>query len=329
MDEPDSAFKRREFLKSLGAAGAGLLLSGSSRAAGADAKSGIGSVPRRKFGRHDLMVSSLCLGGYTLASATSDEVAFRIVDEAIDHGLMFMDNAWDYHQGRAEELMGRALDGKREKVFLMTKACTHDTGGRREAMAMLDESLKRLRTDYLDLWQIHQVDSVAQVERAFGPGGVVEALDEAKRVGKVRFVGFTGHHLPEVHLAMLARKYPFDACQFPLSGFDAHYESFQRKVLPVVIEQGIAPLAIKSLLGNARAVREGVVRASDAIRYVLSLPVATVVTGVDTVEFLRENIRTAAEFVPMDAEEMLAFERQCAPHAADGKWEWYKRKVES
>ncbi|MFZ4683356.1 MAG: aldo/keto reductase, partial [Terrimicrobiaceae bacterium] len=158
-----SRHERREFLKRLGLAGAGLLLGGKTFAEGPSA-----TVPRRKFGRHDFTVSSLCLGGHTLRKA-SDEEAQQIVDTALALGLDFFDNSWDYHGGRSEELMGRCIKGKRDKIFLMTKVCTHDTGGRKEAMDILEQSLKRLGTDHLDLWQVHAVATMSQVERAFAP----------------------------------------------------------------------------------------------------------------------------------------------------------------
>ncbi|MDQ3684391.1 MAG: aldo/keto reductase, partial [Acidobacteriota bacterium] len=170
-----------------------------------------GEIPRRPLGRTGVEVSALALGGYHIALAKNKKESIRIVHEAVDAGVTFMDNAWEYHDGRSEELMGKALEGRRHEVFLMTKVCTHGRD-RRTAMRHLDESLKRLKTDYLDLWQVHEVVYDNDPELHFAEGGVIEALDEAKRAGKVRFVGFTGHKHPAIHLKMLSYDYPFDAC---------------------------------------------------------------------------------------------------------------------
>jgi aryl-alcohol dehydrogenase-like predicted oxidoreductase len=284
-----------------------------------------GEVPRRKFGKTGDVVSALGLGGHTFALAKSEPEAIRIVQEAVDNGMTFLDNAWEYHNGRSEELMGRALaEGKlRDKVFLMTKCCTHGRD-KKVAMQQLEESLRRLRTDHLDLWQIHEVVYQDDPARHFAPGGAIEALAEAKQQGKVRFIGFTGHKDPAIHLDMLSRNFPFDSCQLPLSGFDASFRSFQKRVLPELIKRGIAPIGMKSLNGTADAVKKGVIQAADAIRYAMSLPVAVTVSGIDSLELLRENLRIARGFTPMNRDERLAFEKQCAVYAADGRFELYK-----
>src|SRR5690606_16001578 len=214
----------------------------------------------------------------------------------------FMDNAWEYHEGKSEILMGKALEGRRDKVFLMTKLCSHGRD-KKFAMQQLEESLRRLKTDHLDLWQIHEVVYHNDPELHFREGGAIEALTEAKQQGKVRFVGFTGHKDPSIHLDMLRRNYPFDSCQIPLSGFDASFRSFQREVLPVLNERGIAQIAMKSLNGSADAVKKGVIKPEDALRYVLSLPIATLVSGIDSLEVLRKNIKIAQEFKPMSPDE--------------------------
>ena len=284
-----------------------------------------GEVPRRKFGKTGVVVSAMGLGGHTLALAKTEAESIRIVQEALDNGLTFMDNAWEYHEGRSEDLMGKALaeGGRREKAFLMTKLCTHGRD-KKVAMQQLEESLRRLRTDHLDLWQIHECVYYNDPERHFATGGAAEALLEAKQQGKVRFIGFTGHKDPVIHLEMLAHDFPFDSCQLPLSGFDAHFRSFQRRVLPELNKRGIAPIGMKSLNGNAEAVKKGIIRAADAIRYAMSLPVAVTVSGIDSLEVLRENLRTAREWVPMTREERLAYEGQCAAYAGDGRYELYK-----
>lgn len=334
MEQPPSS-DRRSFLQKVAVAGAGI--AAFTREAAAqntewttpENVAAKGEVPRRKFGKTGIEVSLLGVGGHTFAEAKTDEESIRIIHEAIDAGVTFMDNAWEYHDGRSEKLMGRALSdgGRRDKVFLMTKVCTHGRS-KEVAMAQLEESLKRLKTDHIDLWQIHEVAYENDPELHFAKGGVAEALLEAKKQGKVRFLGFTGHKHPDLHLKMLSHDFPFDSCQLPLCGFDAGFRSFQKQVLPVLLQKGIAPIGMKSLNGDARAIKEGIVRAEDAIRYAMSLPVATVVSGMDSVALLRENIRIAKAFTPMSKEERLAFEKQCAAPGADGRFELYKTSIE-
>lgn len=328
---------RRTFLGRLATAGAGALVVRSVRITEAAAKdedasfspnenlAAPGEVPRRKFGKTGAIVSAMGLGGHTFAMAKSEAESIRIVQEAVDGGITFLDNAWEYHEGRSEELMGRALaeGGLRDKAFLMTKCCSHGRD-KKVAMQQLEESLRRLRTDHLDLWQIHECVYDNDPERHFAPGGAIEALVEAKQQGKVRFVGFTGHKDPAIHLEMLSHDFPFDACQLPLSGFDAHFRSFQKRVLPELNKRGIAPIGMKSLNGTAEAVKKGVIKAADAIRYAMSLPVAVTVSGIDSLKVLRENLRTARAFTPMNRDERVAYEKQCAAHAGDGRFELYK-----
>src|SRR6185503_2177887 len=204
----------------------------------------------------------------------------------------FLDNAWEYHDGESEKRMGRAIADRRESVFLMTKVCTHGRDAR-VAMRQLDESLRRLRTDHLDLWQIHECVYDNDPDRHFAKGGVVEALERAKAQGKVRYVGFTGHKDPAIHLRMLSFGFPFDACQLPLNGFDPHFRSFQTRVLPELARQGIAAIGMKSLGGDGRAIRKKAAAVSDARRYAMSLPVSTTVSGVDSLTVLRQNLKIA------------------------------------
>jgi predicted aldo/keto reductase-like oxidoreductase len=269
------------------------------------------------------MVSLLGVGGHHLGQAKTVAEAVRIVHEAIDSGINFMDNAWEYHDGESEKRMGRALADRRESVFLMTKVCTHGRDSK-VAMRQLEQSLQRLKTDYLDLWQIHECAYYNDAERHFARGGVVEALDKARRQGKVRYVGFTGHKDPEIHLRMLSYGFPFDACQLPLNGFDASFRSFQTKVLPELGRRRIAAIGMKSLGGDGRAVRKRAVSVQDALRYAMSLPVCTVVSGIDSIRVLRQNVRVAAGFSPMSARERRAHEEKLAAHAADGRFEMYK-----
>lgn len=225
-----------------------------------DGKEATDLVPHRTFGKTKDRVSAMGIGGHTLGLAPTLKEATRIVDEALDAGVNFFDNAWEYHDGRAEEWMGTALEGKRDKVFLMTKVCTHGRD-KKVALKQLDESLKRLKTDHLDLWQVHEVVYENDPDWHFAKGGVIEALDEAKKAGKVRYVGFTGHKHPRIHLKMLVHDYPFDAVQMPLNCFDGTYRSFEQLVLPELNKRGIAPLGMKSMGGNGRPIIKGAITA--------------------------------------------------------------------
>jgi aryl-alcohol dehydrogenase-like predicted oxidoreductase len=277
----------------------------------------------RPFGKTGVEVTAISLGGYHIGLLKDDNEAVRLARQAIDEGITFLDNAWEYHEGRSEELMGKAMEGRRDEVFLMTKVCTHGRD-RRLAMRQLEDSLRRLRTDYLDLWQVHEVVYDNEPELHFAKGGVIEALEQARREGKVRFVGFTGHKSPEIHLKMLSYDYPFDACQMPLNCFDATFRSFERKVLPELELRGIAAIGMKSLGGEANMVNAGAVTAEEALRYAMSLPIASVVSGIDSLEVLRQNLRVARGFTPMSDDEMRRLRDRCAQLAADGRFEHYK-----
>jgi uncharacterized protein len=281
-------------------------------------------IPLRALGATGEMVSMLGLGGHAIGKMPNANDAIRVVQTAVDAGVTFMDNAWEYHDGRSEELMGKALEGgRRQRAFLMTKLCTHGRG-RTEAMRQLEQSLRRLKTDYLDLWQIHECVYENDPERHFARGGAVEALADAKRSGKVRFVGFTGHKHPDIHIEMLKTNFPFDTCQLPLNCFDASFRSFERHVLPILLARGIAPIGMKSLGGDARQVKQRVITAEEGLRYALSLPVATVVSGMDSLQVLRKNIKLASAFRRMTAREMEALRRRVSEEAADGRYELYK-----
>ena len=281
-------------------------------------------IPRRPLGRTGVEVSAIGLGGSHLAEAKSKKESLQIVHEAIDAGINFMDNAWEYHDGRSEELMGKALEGgRRQQVFLMSKVCTHGRG-RKTAMRQLEESLRRLRTDHLDLWQVHEVIYDNEPDLHFAADGVIEALEQAKRDGKVRFVGFTGHKDPAIHLRMLAHDYPFDTCQLPLNAFDATFRSFEQQVLPELLRRGIAPIGMKSLGGYGEAVKKRALTVTEALSYAMSLPVATTVSGIDSLKVLRQNIRLARGFTPLNQADMQSLRDRCATDAADGHFELYK-----
>lgn len=330
QSDEENAFKytdRRRFLKRIGVVGAaivaGELLPATAVSQESQPSASLETVPRRAFGRTGVEVSILGVGGYAMAEAKTEAEGVRIVHEAMDAGVNFMDNAWEYHDGRSEEWMGKALKGRRDQAFVMTKVCTHGRDAK-VAMQQLEQSLRRLQTDHLDLWQVHEVIYDNDPDLHFAKGGVMEAIAQAKQQGKVRFVGFTGHKDPAIHLKMLAHNFPFDSCQMPLGPLDATFRSFEQNVLPELKRRAIAPIAMKSLNGTAAAVKQGVITAKEALTYVLSLPVATLVSGMDSLEVLRINLEIARTFTPMKPAAMQALRDRCASHAADGHLELYK-----
>src|ERR1700758_1129668 len=268
----------------------------------ADAQSGA-EIPRRPLGRTGLEVSAMGIGGYHLGSVNSEAEATQIVNEALDAGVNFFDNAWEYHQGLSEERLGRALKGKRDRAVVMTKVCTHGRD-RNVAMRQLEESLTRLQTDHLDVWQIHEVIYENDPDLIFALNGAAEALLEAKRQGKVRFLGFTGHKDPSIHLKMLSHNFPFDTVQMPLNCLDATFRSFETNVLPEVTRRGIAALGMKSLGGSGELVREGAVVVTMGLRYAMSLPVAVTISGVDSIEVLHQNLQVARGFQALSSAQM-------------------------
>ena len=281
-------------------------------------------IPTRPFGRHsDVRVSALAFGGHHMGDAPDEGTAIRMVRTAVDGGISFFDNCWEYHRGKTEVWMGNGLKGIRDRVFLMTKVCTHGRD-KNLAMSMLEESLRRLQTDHLDLWQVHGMGFDNDPELFIRPGGAAEALEQAKKQGKVRFTGFTGHKDPAVHLRMLATGYPFDAVQMPLNAFDAQFRSFERQVLPELNRRGIAALGMKPLNGHGDAIEKGAITAEEALRYAMSLPVTTTITGIDKPEVLQQNLKIAQSFQPMSASEMQALRDRVRIYAADGRFELYK-----
>lgn len=323
--KPNSNFSRRKFLQAAATIGAAPLIAkrNISGEVSMPPQTLTGSIPKRDVGKTGAQVSALGLGGYHLGSANTDQVANEIVAKAIDYGVTFFDNAWEYHDGLSEERLGRALKGKRQNVFVMTKVCTHGRD-KKVAMRMLEESLRRLGTDHLDLWQIHEVIYENDPDLIFAPGGAAEALMEAKQQGKVRFIGFTGHKDPEIHLKMLSHDFPFDTVQMPLNCFDATFRSFETQVLREATRRGIAVLGMKSLGGSGEMVRHGGITAQQGLRYAMSLPVATTISGIDSLEVLGQNLAVAMNFQPFSTAEMKDLREHCQRLAADGRFELFK-----
>ena len=288
-----------------------------------------GTIPRRKFGRHADMISAIGLGGHHLGNAGTQAEATSIVHEAIASGISFFDNCWEYNDHRSEEWMGRALaGGYRDKIFLMTKVCTHGRDGAL-GLKMLEESLRRLGTDHLDLWQAHAITYDNDPELAYRPGGILEAFDKAKAQGKVRYVGFSGHKSPAIHLDMIERGYAFDSVQMPLNAFDGQFRSFEASVVPEARKRGIAVLGMKPFNGAGEPFHAGdlAITPDEALRYAMSLPVATTITGMESLDVLRQNVRIASNFTPMSGAEMAALRARMADSAADGRFEKYKTSL--
>ena len=282
-------------------------------------------IPRRPLGKTGELVSALCLGGAHIGGKkTPRDEGIRIIQAAIDAGMDFMDNAWEYNDGESEHRMGEALaqGGYRDRAFLMTKNCAHDRKAD-HSMVKLEESLRRLRTDHLDLWQIHEVSWPDDPDRIFAPGGAAEAMLKAKEQGKVRFIGFTGHKSPTIHKRMLAQGFPWDTLQMPVNALDAHYESFEREILPIAAAQGIGVIGMKSL-ASGDILKGTDLTPQEAIGYALSLPVSTVCVGVDSMAVLEQNLAIGRGFEPISAAERERILAITAPHATAGRFERFK-----
>lgn len=309
---------RRDFLKKTAAAG--LFSSLETRLAHA----ADGSVPKRTLGRTGEKVSMVGIGGFHLGRP-SEEEAIRIVRTALDNGVNFLDNCWDYNGGASEERMGKALrDGYRQKAFLMTKI---DGQTKAAATQQLEESLRRLQTDHIDLLQFHEVIRDTDPERIFARGGGMEAVEEAKKQGKVRYIGFTGHKSPDIHNKMLetafAHHFTFDAVQMPLNVMDAHYDSFEKKVLPVLVKHNIGVLGMKPM-GDAIILESKTATPVECLHYAMNLPTSVVITGCDSMEILRQALEAARSFKPMSKAEVASLLTKTASASANGKFEQYK-----
>ncbi len=318
---PPEGTSRREFLAGAWAATAAL----ADRVIADTRPASETGLPTRVLGRTGVRVSILGLGGAHIAAVKDEKEAIRIMHVAIDEGLTFFDNAWDYSGGRAEELMGKALamDHRRQKVFLMTKNCERDYEG---SMRNLEDSLRRLRTDYLDLWQFHEIVYDNAPDWVFEKGGIKAAI-EARQQGKVRFIGFTGHKDPRIHLKMLAKPHAWDTAQMPINVMDAWYRSFQREVVPVCLSKNVGVIGMKGLGGgNPQGIlvaRAGL-SAEECLRYALSQPVSTQVVGITSMEQLRQLIQLARDFQPMTKVEQQALLERVREVAGDGRFELFK-----
>jgi aryl-alcohol dehydrogenase-like predicted oxidoreductase len=316
----DSGFSRREFL---GMTAASLLMAATlNGAADTDRKNGI---PYRLLGRTGERVSLIGLGGYHLARQSDVEESIRIIRTGLDEGVNFLDNCWDYNGGESEIRMGKALrHGYRAKAFLMTKI---DGRTRTAATSQLNESLRRLQTDRVDLLQFHEVIRDTDPDRVFAQGGALEAVLEAQKAGKLRFIGFTGHKSPDIHLKMLATAskhgFKFDAVQMPLNVMDAHFNSFEKKVLPILIENNIGVLGMKPM-GDHFILESKTATATECLYYPMNLPTSVVITGCDSMPILQQALHAARSFQPMDSSQVAALLAKTSKAAEAGQFERYK-----
>ena len=280
-------------------------------------------VPKRPMGKTGLQVSILGMGGFHLGTVSGQMEVNDMVSKALDHGINFFDNAWEYHKGMSEERVGNALKGKRDRAIVMTKVCTH---GRKKAVAMqqLEESLRRLQTDHLDVWQVHEVIYYNDPEFAYQADGVLEALTTARQQGKVRFVGFTGHKNPSIHLDMLNRGFDFDTVQMPINCFDPSFRSFEREVLPVAMKRDMAVFSMKSMGGSGEPIVHGALTPTEALSYAMSVPgVSTTISGMDSMQVLDQNLQILHAFRPLTEQQRTDL-RKHGRRFNDGRYELFK-----
>lgn len=310
--------KRREFIK-------GIAMTGIASSFDSALSASNGSIPKRTLGHTGEKVSMVGLGGYHIGSQNDENESIRIIRTALDEGINFLDNCWDYNDGQSEVRMGKALrDGYRQKAFLMTKIDGRDA---RTAANQIDESLRRLQTDRIDLLQFHEVIRMNDPERIFASGGGMEAAVKAKQAGKIRYIGFTGHKSPEIHRHMLEvadqHKFLFDSVQMPLNVMDAHFHSFETMVLPILVKNNIGVLGMKSM-GDKIILRSKAVTPVECLHYAMSLPTSVVITGCDSMGILQQALKAAREFKPLDDAQRTALLAKTASPAKDGEYEQYK-----
>jgi predicted aldo/keto reductase-like oxidoreductase len=318
--DQEISVSRRRFLEMATAAG---FVAGVSRNSwGAETREG---VPYRTLGRTGEKVSMIGLGGYHIGSQSSEQESIRIIRTALDNGVNFLDNSWDYNDGASEIRMGKALrDGYRQKTFLMTKI---DGRTKKAAAAQIDESLRRLQTDHVDLMQFHEVIRDTDPDRIFGTEGGMEAMLAAKKAGKLRYIGFTGHKSPDIHLKMLntafAHDFTFDSVQMPLNVMDAQYNSFGERVLPVLLKHNIGVLGMKPM-GDAIILKSKAVTPVECLHFAMNLPTSVVITGCDSLPILEQALKAARTFRPMNREEVSAILTKTSQAARNGQYEEYK-----
>ena len=291
-------------------------------------KSPKSEIPYRILGRTGEKVSIVGLGGFHIGTQSDEKDSIKIIRTAIDNGINFLDNSWDYNNGTSEIRMGKALrDGYRNKAFLMTKIDAHTAAA---ATKQLNESLQRLQVDTIDLVQFHEVIRITDPEKIFSRGGSMETLLAAQKAGKIRFIGFTGHKSPDIHLKMLQTAkdngFVFDTVQMPLNVMDAHFNSFEKKVIPVAMKSNTGVLGMKSM-GSGLILKTGTVTAVECLHYAMNLPISVVITGCQTMEILQQAIDVAASFKPLSAEERAAILSKTAGAGSDGKYERYKSET--
>jgi predicted aldo/keto reductase-like oxidoreductase len=317
---------RRDFIKAATAASMATSMNLFPSLATADISSGSSDMIYRTLGQTGEKVSALGLGGYHIGkSDLSEEDGIRIIRTALDRGMNFLDNCWDYNGGVSEVRMGKALrDGYRQKAFLMTKI---DGRTKQAAAQQIDESLSRLQTDHVDLMQFHEVIRLEDPDRIFAPGGAMEAMLAAKEAGKVRYIGFTGHKDPYVHLRMLtmakAHNFHFDAVQMPLNVMDVHFRSFQEQVLPVLVQEKIGVLGMKAF-GDHFILNSNTVKPIECLHYCLNLPVSVQITGIDSTQILDQAFEATKTFRPMSQQEVAALQQRTSQAGAEGEFELYK-----
>src|SRR6201996_1284178 len=287
-----------------------------------DSKTG---MQYRILGKTGEKVSMMGLGGFHIGVQKDEAESTKIIRSAIDNGVTFLDNCWDYNGGESEVRMGKALrDGYRQRIFLMTKI---DGRTREAATKQLEESLRRLQTDHIDLLQFHEIIRPGDPEKVFAPGAGMEAIVEARKAGKVRYIGFTGHKSPDIHLKMLAtadqHNFHFDAVQMPLNVMDAHYNSFGKKVLPVLVQKKIGVLGMKPM-GAGLILQSGVVKSEECLHYAMNLPTSVVITGCDSMQILESSLNAARSFKPMGDAQVTELLAKTADSAKEGKFEGYK-----
>ena len=279
-------------------------------------------LPTRVLGRSGVEVSILSFGGgHFCRQHLNESESVRLVRRAVDEGVSFFDNAWEYHGGESERRMGIALAGIRDRVTLMTKVCARDRAG---ATAQLDESLTRLKTDRIDVWQFHEINYDNDADWIGGIDGALEAALAARDAGKVRLIGFTGHKHPDIFRKMLELDFEWDTVQMPVNVMDAHYRSFQNGVLPELNRRGIGTIGMKSLGGDAQLVKAAGLTPQECRAYAMSLPISTLVTGIESDENLDQDLAVARELVPLPDEDMSALRERVKDIAGDGRFEWFK-----